>query len=390
MKVLLVTPYFYPKTGGLENYAYNIAKRLVKRGFDITVLCSNHDRKKENIKLELIDGLKIIRLKPSCIISNTPIRFSLFNTMSKIIKENKFELVNAHTPVPFYADIGAMVCKIYKLPFVLTYHNDNIKNNFPMNVVAKTYNYSFNILTLKLSKYIITPSPYCYNESPFLKLFKNKVFWIPPGVEIEKYDTKKSFRLQNDFNISNDSKIVLFVGQMNKGHEHKGIYYLIKAFRKVKEEIKNAYLVLVGSGDLIPEYKRLCEIYNIDKNVIFTGFIDDYILIEYYRSSDVVVLPSTTAQEGFGMVLIEANACGKPVIGSKIGGIKYVIEDGKTGLLVPPKDKNALADAIIYMLENENLARRMGRNGRKIVEKKYTWNIAVKHTIEVYNRSILK
>lgn len=388
MKILLVTPYFHPKTGGLENYAYNIAKELIERGFNITVLCSNHEKQEANIKVEQIDGLEVVRLKPNYIISNTPIKFSLFNVINKIIEENKFELVSAHTPVPFYADIGAIASKVHKLPFVLTYHNDNVKNDFFMNIVANAYNYSINLLTLRLSKHIITPSPFCYNESSFLEMFKNKVSWIPPGVDIEKYDTKKSSKLQNDFNIPHSSKIVLFVGQMNKGHEHKGVDYLIKAFKEVKEKINSAYLVLVGGGDLIPEYRRLCKILDINEDVVFTGVVDDRALIEYYRNSDVVVLPSTTAQEGFGMVLIEANACGKPVIGSKVGGIKYVIRDGENGLLAPPKNPKALADAIIYLLENEDVARKMGRKGRMIVEREYTWKKSAEKTIRVLERVI--
>jgi len=165
MKILVVAPYLYPEAGGLERYAYNISKRLVEKGFDVTVLCSTRDK---TDKTEFIDGIKVIRQKPNFILSNTPIRFNLFFTMSKLVKENNFDLINAHTPVPFYADIAAVVSKKYKIPFVLTYHNDNIKNTFAMNITANIYNYSFNLATLKLSEFIITPSPYCYNESKFL------------------------------------------------------------------------------------------------------------------------------------------------------------------------------------------------------------------------------
>ena len=385
MKILTVTPYLYPEAGGVESYAYNISKRMVERGFDVIILCSTRDGIDEKKDL---DGIKVIRQRPNFILSNTPIRLDLFFTMSKLVKENNFDLINAHTPVPFYADVAAMVSKRYKIPFVLTYHNDTIKNTFAMNIIANLYNYSFNLIMLKLSKFIITPSSYCYNESKFLKKFKNKLRWIPPGVGIDKYDIGNSFKIHDDHGISRSSKIVLFVGQMSKAHAHKGIDDLIKSFKRILDDTKEAYLILVGKGDMILEYKKMCQSYGILDNVIFTGFVDETELIEYYKSSDVVVLPSTTVQEGFGMVLIEGNACGKPVIGTKIGGIQYVIKDGETGLLVPPKNPDALAGAIIKLLNDEDLAKMMGGNGRRLVEERYTWKRTVEMTEAVYKEAI--
>ncbi|MCK4823009.1 glycosyltransferase, partial [bacterium] len=114
MKVLMVAPYLYPEAGGVESYVYNISKRMVERGFDVTILCSTRDRIDEKKDL---DGIKVIRQRPNFILSNTPIRLDLFFTMSKLVKENDFNIINAHTPVPFYADVAAMVSKIQKIPF---------------------------------------------------------------------------------------------------------------------------------------------------------------------------------------------------------------------------------------------------------------------------------
>jgi len=150
----------------------------------------------------------------------------------------------------------------------------------------------------------------------------------------------------------------------------------------------NTYLVLAGGGNMIPEYKKLAKSLGIDNKTIFTGFIDEKSLIDLYRGSYMLVLPTLTTAEGFGMVLIEANACGKPVIGSKIGGIKYVIKDGETGLLVPAGDPKALAKAIMKLLEDEELAKKMGLKGKKMVEKNYTWNKAAKMTERVYREVV--
>ncbi|MFA4662850.1 glycosyltransferase family 4 protein [Pyrococcus kukulkanii] len=386
MKILLLTPYFYPHGGGLENYAYNIAKRLIKKGHEVTVLCST---KSGNSITEQIEGIEVHRIKPTMIFSNTPIVASLFRELDKLLKNNDFDVINAHMPVTYFSDIGAVYKKLTNLdiPFVVTYHNDLVKPDLLDNI-AKVYNATMLQIVLESADYIITPSPYCYFESPFLRKIKWKVSWIPPGVEIFKFEKKRYTNMREVYNLPHDSKIILFVGAMSRYHAHKGVNILIKAFSDVIKEIKNAYLMLVGKGDMIPTYKALTKSLGIDKHVIFTGFIEDDKLPDYYRSSDVVVLPSTTVAEGFGMVLIEGNSAKKPVIASNIGGMKYVVKHKKTGLLVPPKDSKSLADAIIHLLQNEKEAKKMGRNGRKLVKKYYTWERVAKMTENVYKEVV--
>jgi glycosyltransferase involved in cell wall biosynthesis len=290
--------------------------------------------------------------------------------------------------VPFFPEIAALMAKIYKIPCVLTYHNDIVREESFMKFITIIYNGTLNKLLLSSVDLIITSSPFCYNESEFLKPFKDKLTLIPPGVDIKKYGSGKSFNIKDKYNIPHPSKIVLFAGVMSKSHAHKGVKYLIGSFKKVLNEIKDSYLVLVGDGDMVSEYKKLSKESGISTNVIFTGFILEDELIDYYKSSDIVVLPSTTVQEGFGMVLIEGNACEKPVIGTKIGGIQYVIKNGKTGLLVPPKDSEALANSIIKLLKDKKLAGKMGKNGKKLVEEKYNWDHLAEMTEKVYTELI--
>ena len=119
MKILIVSPYFYPEGGGLENYAYNIAKGLAEKGHKITVLCAT---KENNGKTETIDRIKVIREKPDIIISNTPVKLNLYLTISKLLEKEKFDLVIAHTPVPYYADMACYASKKHNTPFFLTVH----------------------------------------------------------------------------------------------------------------------------------------------------------------------------------------------------------------------------------------------------------------------------
>lgn len=382
MRVLIVSPYFPPRRGGVENYVYNVAKGLVQRGHSVTVLCGTFGEKS---KKELIDGIWVIRQKPHIIVSNTAVKLDLAFAMTKAIKSGHFDLINGHTPLIYYADVAAIVSKICGVPYILTYHNDNVRDYFPLNMFFNAYNYSFTRLTLSLSSRIITASPYCYHQSKILRRFKRKVVWIPPGVDIKKYEPGKSFKPHELYHLSQSSRIVLFVGRITKGDRHKGVDYLIRAFPQVLNKVKDAYLIIAGRGDLIPEYKDLSQSLGILNNVIFTGFVDEDMLIELYQSSDVTVLPSITIAEGFGMSLIEGSACGKPVIASAIGGMKYLVQDGEDGLIVPPKDENTLAEAIISILCNEKLAKNMGIAGRQKAEQ-YDWEVIVDKTEDVFER----
>ncbi|NJE49413.1 glycosyltransferase family 4 protein [Thermococcus sp. 9N3] len=388
MRVLFLTPYFYPYRGGLENYVYNIAKRLVQRGHEVTVLCST---KEHAPAMETIDGITVRRIPPTMILSNTPIVLNLLSRLRNLLKNEDFDIINAHMPVTYFADIGSIYKQIINninTPFIVTYHNDLVKPN-ALDMIARVYNATMLNIVLSSSDHIITPSPYCYFESPFLRQVKWKVSWIPPGVEVSRFEKKDYLDIRTKYGLPDNSKIVLFVGSMGRHHTHKGVDVLIRAFSNVVKEVKDAYLILVGGGNMIPRYKELARSLGVSNNVIFAGFVEDNYLPDYYLSSDVVVLPSITTAEGFGMVLIEGNAAKKPVIASSIGGMKYVVKHKKTGLLVPPKDSKNLADAIVYILQNERDARKMGINGRKMVRRRYEWKKISNDTEDLFNELVI-
>ncbi|MGB9844829.1 glycosyltransferase family 4 protein [Methanothermobacter tenebrarum] len=381
MKILMISPYFYPEGGGAEFYMYQIAKKLSKE-HEITILCTTKDLSNPpNIDSDFNIGVLGHHFK----ISTTPISLTALRDMVSFIKKNDFDLCNINYYLPYFPDMAALACKICKLPSVLTWHND-IYGTGLLRIMSTLYNYTLNKITLNIVDKIVTPSPYCYRESPILTRFKEKVVWVPPGVDLEKYKKTPNIPIHEKYGIPPDYKIILFVGVMDKSTTHKGVKTLIEAFKRLNFD--KTCLIMVGKGNMIPQYRKYCQKLNIANKVIFTGFIKEEILINLYRNSELLVLPSTTIQEGFGMVLIEANACGKPVIGSKIGGIKYVIRDGETGLLVPPGDPNALANAMERLLEDERLAKKMGSKGRKMVQKNYTWDRVAKITEKVFERVV--
>jgi len=381
----VVVPYFYPKIGGGENYAYNISKGLRKKyKWEIIVITSNHEKRER--KEEIMDGIKIYRLPFWFKISNTPINPIWYFQIKYIIKKEKPDAIIAHTSVPFISDLAARVCN--NIPFILMHHNDLIKGNILLNLLCKLYYFAIGNDTLSISDKIIATSKYYAQNSTYLKKYFKELDIVPPGVDVLKFNlnVNKGYLKKKYGN----HHFVLFVGQLDKSHIHKGINYLLDAILLVKKDFKNIVLLIVGKGDNIKNYKNYAQKLSVEKNVIFTKLVPIDKLPEYYAGSNVTILPSLNNSEGFGMVLIEAGACGKPVIGTNVGGIPFVISDQKTGLLVPPKDSEALAKAIIKILKDPELAKKMGENGYKNVKENFIWDKQIEKTKKIIEESLGK
>lgn len=361
-KIMFVTPYFYPKIGGLENYAYNIALGLKnKYKWEVVIVTSNHENPKE-YKEENIKGMKIYRLPRLLKISNTPINPMWYFQIKKIIKKEQPSIINGHAPVPFIADVAARAAKSMKIPFILTYHAGSMKkDNLLYDIMINLYEKMILGKTKRLSKNIICSSDFVKEQ-----FIKNKSsITVNPGVKVNNNSYKHG-------------KNIIYVGKIDKSSHWKGIKYLIESLSLIKDKIKGIEIRFVGDGDCIEHYKRLSNKLNL--KISFSGEKTGKSLDEEYFNSSILVLPSVSEAESFGMVLIEAMAHKKPVIGSNIGGIPYVIDHNKNGLLVPPKNPEKLAEAIAYIIKNPKIARKMGEEGYKKVKNSFTWEIQVNKT----------
>jgi glycosyltransferase involved in cell wall biosynthesis len=296
--------------------------------------------------------------------------------IKNIIKKEKPDVINVHTPVPFISDITARVCN--DIPFIVTYHTGSmmLKGKLLEDLLIKFYESSILKVTLKKAKKIICSSDFVRFD--FLKDYANKTITITPGVDLNRFKHK----------ISNFKNKILFVGNLKKVEKYKGLEYLLSAVNIIKKNIKDVKLTIVGEGDYTIYYKKLCKDLEIERNVEFKGILYNKNLVKEYQKTNVFVLPSLF--DSCPLVLLEAMACKKPVIGSNIGGIPYVIDNGKNGLIVPPKDSEALAKAIIKILKNPQLAKKMGENGYKKVKENFLWDKQIKKTKKIIEESLDK
>jgi glycosyltransferase involved in cell wall biosynthesis len=362
--------------GGVENVSYNLAVQMAKRWHEVYVFTSSIYSKES---VENYSNITIYRYKKRFTIGSAPISIDV---LYKPLK-HEIDIVHAHVGNPPASIAAHWYAKKKKKPFVITYHGDGQWNWGGVIRRTSVYFYSKHLLdrTLSYADVIISPSRYYIDESRVLGKYKDKIVVIPNGINVDEFDVGYSKeQCRGKLGLSINSRMILFVGTLSP---HKGPDILIKAMSGIVKEVPDVKLVFVGHGGMRKELEMLSKKLGVEKNVEFAGFVEENMKPLYYRAADVFCLPSVMNHEIFGIVNLEAMACSVPVVASKIGGVPDVVKDGENGLLVLPGDSGSLADAIIYLLENEDVREKMGTNGRKKVED-YSWGRVAEETEKVY------
>lgn len=206
-----------------------------------------------------------------------------------------------------------------------------------------------------------------------------RCMWGTWGVDVDEFTPKKN-GLEPNF-----GRAILFVGKLE---EAKGIKYLLPAFKKVSEVIKGVKLVIIGEGPLRREMERYSKSNDMKKNIVILGIVKHRDLPPYFRAVDLTVTPSITTKrwgEQIGMVNIQSMACGTPVVSTRSGAIPEYVKHGETGILVPERDVDNLASAIIKLLEEDELRKKLGGSARKYTVE----NFDAKKNVEANEKIVL-
>ena len=385
MKIQLQNITFYPSSGGIQSYMYHISKRLIETGHNPTVICSFDN--KTQPKYDSYEKIKIIRhpyYKTSMLPINilAPIYYEI--RLEKFLSKNAYDIdiiwsnfiLEAFTSckvfrnkIPIIYIIHAVASKMIKLYNI--YPNANVFLKSYVNNLYRQY-LLMEKKAIKESEKIVTLSKMRAREiCDYYDINQDKVIAIPPGIDLQKfYPSEKDINLLKELNIPKNAKIILTVGRLSF---EKNIETLIKSFKKISNE--NVFLVIVGKGSQKRYLEELVKKLNISKRVIFTGERND--VERFYRIADLFVLPSS--YEGFGLVYLEAMACGVPCVALKpdypkiIIASNEVIDDGVTGLLADPYSLDSLVEKIDRLLSDNNLKNKLGRNARRVCEKRFSW-----------------
>jgi glycosyltransferase involved in cell wall biosynthesis len=224
---------------------------------------------------------------------------------------------------------------------------------------------------------LIAVSPFVRDHA--LARQKERVEVIPPGVDSATHAPPEPDRRDPA------RPGILFVGPLDRSYRWKGVDVLWEAFRIVRRRMPQATLTLVGAGDRYMEFAQRTE---RDPSLRVKRRLSEPELVQEYQKASVLVLPSLTDAESFGMVLAEANACATPVVGSRVGGIPDFVRHGENGLLARPGQVHDLADQVQRLLADPDHARQMGQRGRIRVARDHDWGDLGRRTERVLEEAV--
>lgn len=363
MKIAIIINLFPPKwLAGTEIATYHLAEHLAKRGHEIHVITS-HDEGLPNFDKE--NGFYVHRLAwPKIQIIGGILFWLKIFLKIRTIKPEIVQVQAISIGLPAF-----LAKKILKIPFIIWGRGSDV--------------YLPGRFTRIISK------PILHNADAVLALTEDmrqkmkgianrEIFVVPNGINLEQF-TGGSSPIAKENGVQN----ILFVGRL---HPVKGVQYLIRAMENVLEEIPDAKLILVGNGEERGNLEALSIQLGVQKSVQFVGVVPHEKVHSYMQQADIFVLPSLS--EGFPGVILEAMACGLPVIATRVGGIMDIIVEGVNGYLIDEMRPDAISEKLLFLSRNKQIKRKISQNNKQIV-KKYNWDYVVSNLEKVYRKSTL-
>jgi glycosyltransferase involved in cell wall biosynthesis len=355
IKILQINKLYYPWIGGVERVVQNIAEGLHNRVDMKVLVCRSRGRS----VVEQVNDVEIVRAGSLGIFFSMPVSPSFPFYLNELSRDR--DILLFHLPFPL-ADIAYQLNRIRGKKIFVWWHSDIVKQK-----ILLCFYRPFLMSFLRKTNKIIVATPRHIDSSSVLKNFRSRCEVIPFGIDMKKYalsaDIIEKVKAIRD---RYGPKIVLFVGRLIY---YKGVEYLIRAMKDVK-----AALVVIGEGPLRESLLSLAAGVGAEHKIHFlSGDLSDADMVAYYHACDVFVLPSIENSEAFGIVQLEAMACGKPVVNTNLPtGVPYVSLDNETGYTVPIKDTEALSQAINAILLNNETRRKFGANALKRVNAEFT------------------
>jgi glycosyltransferase involved in cell wall biosynthesis len=348
--------------GGQEIRVIQESVEFAKRGYRVLVACPKEAR----IAAKAAEaGLQVLNLP-----MRSPFDPTAVSAFVRIINREKIDIVHTHSSKDSW--LAGAAGRIARVPVVRSRHLST--------PVGRSWFTTF--VYRSLSDVIIT-SGSLIKETLVTrnKLDPAKIVSIPAGVDIAKYDPKiKGAKVRAELGLDCAYPVVGCVAILRSWKGHR---YLLEAVPAVVKKYPKARFLIVGNGPKWEELLNMVRTLNIEENVIMTGFRKD--VPEVIAAMDIFVLPSV-ASEATSQVIPQALSMDKPVIATNAGGLPEIIENKVTGLLVPPKDPGALADAILWMAEHKEEARGMAKRGREKILGGFTLKNMIDSTEDVYRK----
>lgn len=311
---------------------------------------------------------------------------SAIHKLRQAVRQYDIDIIHAHWAVPS-GFVGSVVRLLTGTPLVITTHGRDVYSDPEIGALVPTLWYvrPFLRFALRQADRIVAVSQDCRRRAVEAGAPAERVVVLHNGVDTRRFSPREldPSGVRRALGVAPQARLILFVGTLAY---RKGVDLLIRAMPEILKWEPMATALIVGDGPERDVYVGLRDSLGLERVVIFCGWIPNTDLVEYENTADVLVVPSR--RESFGIAAIEAMACGKPVVGTRVGGLGEVIDHEETGLLVEPDDPEGLAVAILRILKDDILAERLGTQARCKVEAEYDWARVARRTVGIYERLV--
>lgn len=381
LRIAHVVCVFPPYKGGIGALAAQNARILSRAGHEVTVFTPHYDVNKP--VSEERDGYVIQRIPALIKFGNAAFAPSIYQALKD------FDVVHLHYPFFGVAEVVWLLkmARGESLKLVMTYHMDVVGEG-ALNFIFSAHRHLLMRSIVNSADMVIgTSRDYLEHSDIKLLMPENplKFMDIPPAIDVHHFRPVDGSAVGQRHGIDkNLERVVLFVGGMDPAHYFKGLEVLLNAVSKIKTPFK---VILIGSGSLQQKFKEQSISLGIENNIIFAGSVSYNDLPEYYSFADLFVLPSIDKSEAFGIVSAESLACGTPILVANLPGVRTVA-DGGVGSTFVAGDPDALALRLQEMLNNTEMLREMGAEGRKKVLNEYAEEVVLEKLLEAYKKII--
>lgn len=373
MRIALLNSCYWPDVGGAELFAHEIAARLVRDGHQVDVFAQKQDENRPGF--EVFEGVPVHRMARRA--TGTRSVFPLWMVWQVTAHHHRLPYDIIHSvgeTMPGLA--GALSKELTHRPFLVTIQGGILQRGFTSHWrdgLARRW--VGGCLRRANRVHAISRTLAAAAED----LGASQVVVIPNGVDEALFRPFDKVKLRAEHGILPRQKVVVTVCRLIP---RKGVKYALQAAALVARDIPDLRMIVIGEGPQRTELERLISELQIEDRVDLKGWVQHDRLPEYLSLADVFV--STPDFEGLGIVFIEALACGVPTIGSNVGGIPDIIQDGHNGVLVAPGDVPALARALTRVLGDEALCHRFGQEGQNTVRARFRWESVYQQVTALY------
>ena len=389
MKILMLTWEYPPRiVGGIARVVHDLSKRLIKDGHEVTVVTYKDG---DTPAYENDKGVEVYRVENYMIHPNNfidwimQLNFNLIAKATEIIqKEGKFDVIHAHDWL--VANAAKALKNAFDIPIVATIHATEAGRNSGIHDDTQRYiNDTEWLLTYEATEVIVNSNYMKNHVQGLFGLPFDKINVIPNGINLTNFNgIERDYDFRRQYAMDNE-KIILYVGRLVY---EKGVQHLISAMPKILENYHDAKLIIAGKGGMLDELKGQAEAMGLSNKVYFTGYLNSKQVQKMYKCADVAVFPST--YEPFGIVALEAMLAGVPTVVSDIGGLNEIVDHGINGMKSYAGNCNSIADSVISLLYDKQLAANVSKKAKQKVKEEFNWNKIAQDTHYIYEQAICK